>query len=68
MGLTLASLISALIGLGFLLFLSAITEPPWELFRPASHGLASYLLELVLAVIVFVMVSGLALGALSSIA
>jgi hypothetical protein len=67
MGLTLASLISVLIGLGFVLLLSTITEPPWELFRPASHGLASYFLELVLAVIVFVMVSGLALGALSSI-
>jgi len=66
MGSTLALLLAALIGLGFLLFICAVTEPPWELFRPKGRGLG-YLLELGLAAIVFVLISGLALGALSSI-
>ena len=63
----LTAVISLLSGFCFVIFISAITDPPWELFRPASLGLFTYLMELLLATIVFVMVSAIAFGALSSI-
>jgi len=63
----LIALVSLLIGFCFVIFISAITDPPWELFRPASLGVFAYLMEVLLATIVFVMVSMIAFGAISSI-
>ncbi len=72
MSASLAYALSGLVGLTIVLALSAITEPPWELFRPNLAGRdgrekLSYFVEIILAFVVFSILSGIALAALLSI-
>jgi hypothetical protein len=72
MGLQLASATAFLVGLCGVLWLCAITEPPWELFHPnfgTKHARErfGYFVEIILAIVVVLMLSGLALGALLAV-
>jgi hypothetical protein len=72
MSAALAYVLAGIVGLSAILAISAITEPPWELFRPnlaAKDGRErfGYFVEIILALVVFAILSGIALAGLLSI-